>query len=385
MLSKITAATANFRDRFIPTDILTDLNDLDATYRYQLLSGMLIFTIVAVLSFALYFPVLSHGKITPIIINSFICLSLGSSLIVILLKLRGHSNYAKLVHSFVASIYFAILLGIFFTGGIHGSIAPVFLPLPVIIAFLLSNRKTALCYATATLLIYAILIQMDTYGMALPQTIAPTDKKTMEAILWIYYTTTLLSLVMLYDGLTRRLLIQRHIEREKLSYIATHDDLTALANRKQFDIEINAAIHRSNRIEGVQVALLLIDLNDFKPINDLNGHHIGDEILKHVAQQMKKTTRVDDITARVGGDEFAVIVQGETSISQLTILATRLCHNISTPLTIGEKTFAVTASIGIAQYPKTRDENHLRNAADMAMYAAKQDKKDFVFFEDLKA
>ena len=374
-------ACEKFRDSFIAVDILENHKAIDITYRYRLLTATLMVAIAVVSFFACALPVISQDL--NLLLIWAICIPLIAHHSFLLMHLKKQQNIHKTVNHFVASIYTSIALGIFAAGGIYGSLTPIFLPLPAILAFLLGSRKTGFKYAVCTAIFYVLLMLLDAWGVNFPQTISEGDAKYIENILWFYYLLILFSLVILYENLTQHLFVQREHEKNTLSYIASHDDLTGLANRKYFDEKLNEALHRAERL-SIQVSLLTIDLNDFKPINDEYGHHCGDVLLKHAAKAISATIRVDDVAARIGGDEFTVIVQGETQRAQLSALANRLCESISEVIVVDGHKLSVSASIGIACYPEqTRDEDHLRTASDMAMYSAKKSDEDFVFFEDL--
>jgi diguanylate cyclase (GGDEF)-like protein len=131
------------------------------------------------------------------------------------------------------------------------------------------------------------------------------------------------------------------------------------------------------------VTLLIIDLNKFKPINDSFGHDAGDAILVHVAKQLSANIRTDDLAARIGGDEFGIILQGDYNIKAINALLSRLTKQISLPLKYKNKILTVTASIGIASFPdQTKSEEDLRKAADSAMYEAKNKGKEWMFFNE---
>ena len=160
----------------------------------------------------------------------------------------------------------------------------------------------------------------------------------------------------------------------RLSHIALHDALTGLGNRHQLDICLRHNISRKTGGGGDQFALLFIDLDGFKTINDSLGHSVGDELLVEVTRRLKRSLRQDDIAIRMGGDEFVVIVDGlhaEEAVSQLCRkLLTAVAEPIAT--SIGQ-TVRTTASIGIALFPEHADSaDALIRAADTAMYAAKE-------------
>lgn len=156
-----------------------------------------------------------------------------------------------------------------------------------------------------------------------------------------------------------------------LAWLADHDPLTNLYNRRRFSEELEQVLHRAERYQHPG-ALLFFDLDRFKYINDTSGHQAGDTLLKMVASMLTQTIRVDDVTGRLGGDEFAIILP-EIDADGAIGVAKKVLDQLSfAQLTIHNRTHKISASIGIALFPEhggnTRD---LLAAADLAMYKAK--------------
>ena len=155
-----------------------------------------------------------------------------------------------------------------------------------------------------------------------------------------------------------------------LGLAASHDQLTGLANRNGFNTRLEAALSAARR-ENTELAVLCLDLDGFKVINDTLGHGAGDQLLIQVAQRMRDLARGSDIVGRLGGDEFAVVLPG-ANLTGAENVARRLLEAIRTPFTLGEETARIGVSIGIAAYPIDGGtaEQLLRNA-DSALYKAK--------------
>jgi diguanylate cyclase (GGDEF)-like protein/PAS domain S-box-containing protein len=167
---------------------------------------------------------------------------------------------------------------------------------------------------------------------------------------------------------------------ERLAHLAHHDPLTGLANRLRFTANLEQALETAKRHQR-KMALMYLDLDDFKPINDARGHSVGDEILKLVAARLARCVRAEDTVARLGGDEFAIILHEITRSEDAAAVARKVLGTLSEPLPFGEDTYRITASVGISIFPDdARRQDGLLRAADAAMYRAKESRSgDFEF------
>ena len=173
---------------------------------------------------------------------------------------------------------------------------------------------------------------------------------------------------------------------ERIEYLASHDSLTKLPNRETFNQLLHFAIQAARRHQR-QFAVLFIDLDRFKIINDSLGHEAGDLLLAETAARLRGNLRKTDVVARLGGDEFVVILENATERHDIEAIAHTLLSALSQPLQLGGHECHTTASIGIAMFPDDGTDVHtLTKNADMAMYLAKEDgKNDFRFYaRDIK-
>ena len=167
-----------------------------------------------------------------------------------------------------------------------------------------------------------------------------------------------------------RLLARNQQLTEQLQRQAWFDELTGLANRAHYGNSLRNALDRA-RSGGTRTALLLIDLDDFKNVNDTLGHPAGDALLREVARRLAGQVRGTDMVCRLGGDEFVVIAE-DTDETTANVLAERLVRSLDEPVRIGEHTIRVGASIGVTLADgATADAGDLLRIADVAMYAAK--------------
>jgi diguanylate cyclase (GGDEF)-like protein len=165
------------------------------------------------------------------------------------------------------------------------------------------------------------------------------------------------------------LLLEDQIEHNK--FLALHDELTGLPNRRLFHDRLASALERARRT-GADTALLLIDLDQFKQVNDRMGHHVGDLLLQQVSSILMGRVRRSDTVARTGGDEFCLILEEPTSEEDARRVADSLIHLLKEPILLGKHKVRIGASIGLAVFPQdAADAEALCIAADLRMYAEK--------------
>ncbi|WP_042259569.1 EAL domain-containing protein [Paraburkholderia heleia] len=174
---------------------------------------------------------------------------------------------------------------------------------------------------------------------------------------------------------------QRRETEERLSYLATHDALTGLPNRTLFTERLTLSLARARR-SGKRVAVMFLDLDRFKLINDTMGHGVGDEALTVIATRLREAVRETDTVARLGGDEFTLLIEDIEDIRHVGQIAQGLLARVGAAMHIGEQLLFVTPSIGISMFPDdARDPRQLLMQADRAMYEAKDaGKNNFRFF-----
>jgi diguanylate cyclase (GGDEF)-like protein/PAS domain S-box-containing protein len=164
---------------------------------------------------------------------------------------------------------------------------------------------------------------------------------------------------------------EQKVVEERIQYIAHHDPLTQLPNRLYLQITLQQFLTMTHR-NHEQIALMFIDLDRFKIINDTLGHHIGDGLLIEIANRLKATVRDSDVVARLGGDEFVIALMGKNIAYLTAIISEKILHDLSQTCVIENNSLHTTPSIGVAIYPQDGDcpESLMKNA-DSAMYHAK--------------
>ena len=180
-----------------------------------------------------------------------------------------------------------------------------------------------------------------------------------------------------YHGVARDI-SERKRAAERIEHMARHDTLTDLPNRALFSDRLDVALSLSKR-NGTRLALMFVDLDKFKPVNDTFGHAVGDVLLREAARRMRGCIRASDTVGRIGGDEFVVLLPVVETPNDAIVVAEKLRAALVHPFEIDGRRIGISCSIGIAIAPDDgRDEIELAKNADMAMYAAKQQGGDAV-------
>ena len=200
-----------------------------------------------------------------------------------------------------------------------------------------------------------------------------SDLSVVTAGVATLFNLGLLGVVIL---LVRREIKDRQHAEEVVKFAATHDPLTGLANRLLLTERVNRALAAA-KSEGRRIAMLFIDLDRFKNINDTLGHEAGDHLLQNVANRLARCVRRSDTVARQGGDEFVVLIEAFEGPDDLAQVAEKILVEVAEPMTVYGREFQITASIGVSTCPVDGDDMQaLLKNADIAMYRAKQQGKN---------
>ena len=368
-----------FFDYFLPANLRNNPTDLMRGY---ITVGMIftnIFFCLLVLVELLFFLDLEQNTLIGVGLNA-VCLV--GYLVALLLLIRTE-NYVLCANFLITTLAMVVIIGIQITGGyLESPISPLALQLPVT-AFLLMGLRRGVIWLVITLCIcvavyssavlnvgYVQLLQND----ALVQAMAIS----MQFILIIMIGGALIIYESINSLLTRKL----HEERNKFEHRASHDDLTGIANRFEFFRRLKTAIEEA-QVRRHKVGVVYIDLDGFKPVNDLLGHHVGDEALKSVALRLQDVLRLSDTTARLGGDEFALILPGIHVPDDIDSIMPKILAVVKEPICINGVDVVVKASCGVSVFPDHSEKySALCRYADMAMYRAKEQHDAYIVFDE---
>jgi diguanylate cyclase (GGDEF)-like protein len=364
-------------DNYIPDDLK---RNFDTLYKARVLFSIII-TYSVLLIFIetwLFFvaDISEPGKLFGSII--LICMLIGYFLAAAITHYQ--SWYILSSHITVATTALGIASGIVISGG------PIYAPatamniLPIIMAFVLIGKRAGLVWTQIILTIHIGFMVGIAYGLKFTQLLTPDMLPTQHLAHWLITYTAMIGLMFVFDTLNSRLKAERDAERQKFEHLASHDPLTNLANRLQFDISLNKSMNRGDRHKKM-TALFFIDLDGFKPINDTLGHDAGDEVLKEMATRLEANVRTMDTVARLGGDEFGVIFEDIDDTQKLTEMAEKILAIINKPIKQLAEHPSISGSIGISIYPlHTKSKEELIKFSDIAMYEAKKTKNSWAFY-----
>jgi diguanylate cyclase (GGDEF)-like protein len=274
------------------------------------------------------------------------------------------------------AIYWPLAVGALLTWGLVGN---------GVFALTIINLMTALIYPprvtvwmiAASLAILAGIGAGVVTGQIVPHVNASAYavQASSWATTWVLLCIVLMTIFRalgIFQQSTRDLLQEIQERQEEIVYLANHDQLTGLPLMRLAHDRFAVACHRALR-QGTKVAVLFIDLDGFKEVNDGYGHDSGDGVLRLLAQRISQSIRAEDTVARIGGDEFLVLLGDVSTAELIQARGESLLHSLSQPVVVAGRSCRLTASIGVALFPDHgSDLDALRGLADAAMYQAKR-------------
>jgi len=302
---------------------------------------------------------------------------LGYGLSLYCLRYGGQLTTAINVYS--ATVFANIIATVFLTGGFSASPQMILLVFIPVWSFLMLEPIYGLLASIAVALAVVLLYVLETQGFEFPQYIPVDALPYMRLQAWIALLAIVVGSLYSFSHNYNTLNARLELERSHYAYDALHDPLTGLCNRTLFYKRAKAAIEHT--LDGeLKVAIIYLDIDHFKPVNDNFGHDAGDEVLIILAQRIKAVVRSSDTVARLGGDEFGIILHGITDKSVAATLCEKVVEAASLPLAIGDNEFQLGVSLGVAVGPDNGTQlNSLIGLADKAMYQAKSSSEPICF------
>lgn len=313
--------------------------------------------------------------------GNIICSAAIIGYTICLVSFHYGGSLSSVAHIAIAVSYASILAGIAVSGGPLFAPATVMILLPIIMAFILIGKQAGLVWTLIIMILHITMVLMHTVGFNYPQLLPDTMLPVQHLAHWFMAYTAIIGLMYFSDAINDKLQQALDAKQRHFEHLASHDTLTELANRFQFDNCLTLATQRSKQSQK-PFALLAIDLDNFKPINDEFGHDAGDIVLKEIARRLKNSIRNSDTVARLGGDEFAIILEGLSSVTDVEKIAKHLSMQLKQPIEQLKSRPILGGSIGIALYPiHSNNKELLLKYADTAMYQAKQSKGTWQLYQ----
>jgi diguanylate cyclase (GGDEF)-like protein len=335
-----------------------------------LLSGLLfvLFTVTTL------WPGASRDK--TLLLNGVAFAAYGACLL--LFRLTG--SFVICGNLFGASAYIILLMAVILMGGFSESPAVVLLLLVPVYVSMLTGRNSVLAWSLVVAVTTVVLYMLERCGVHFTQMLPSELVPMASLVIFLAALIVIVGSLLVSSQISGYHEHVLHTERDQLDYMAHHDALTELPNRSYFLSRLGRSVARARRNDE-HSALLYIDLDGFKPINDEHGHSIGDVVLRKLAARLRDVIRENDTVARLGGDEFAVILEDVRDREFAASVAQKLLQQLSEPVIVGDDRFAISGSVGIVMFPEQgSDIAQLCEQADQAMYRAKEKRNAAVFY-----
>lgn len=285
---------------------------------------------------------------------------------------------ALVMHCIIAIDFLAIAAGVVVTGGTAGSSIPTLLLTVPALSFCIGGKRAGIAW---TLIVLFTLEILDSQTMLQGLTItrfSHDEALQIDNIVWALSMVTIGGVMLIYERQLRIYNWRLSQERELYYRQANRDKLTGLANRRRFEAALEQSVEAA-KADGGMSGLIYIDLDNFKPVNDEFGHEVGDWALRQVGNRIAGCLRAEDLAARIGGDEFGIVISTLDNVEQLESLVDRIASALSGPLVLDGCLIAIGASIGFAVYPENAgDSTALARHADNVMYDSKRRRKHCV-------
>jgi diguanylate cyclase (GGDEF)-like protein len=320
--------------------------------------GLLALSAILYPAFGFLVPVLEQGTVDPIWLRCLGVLPAMGVLLYSLFSSRGQQLLAQAAEltSWLCAIHFSVLLYLNHLSTIY------FVSMLIVV-----SAGTLSAPSMRRVGAFVILCMIGSIAAAVL-----ADEPKIQP--WFVVVMVNAQAGLVFSAVSGRLRAFQEVQkgRVELERMARYDALTGLCNRTLFLETLPKALARTSRVDR-SLALLYIDLDHFKSVNDAHGHGCGDHLLQAVAERLQKTVRTGDLVARLGGDEFTMILENVNASSEVAAVARKLLRALSTPFRLPEATVKISASIGIIMIKggQARNPGDLVRVADQAMYLAK--------------
>jgi diguanylate cyclase (GGDEF)-like protein len=296
----------------------------------------------------------------------------GQSLfnLLFLYGLRAGVPRRYIINGVIGICYLTFTIAVIATGGPYATDIPLLLLLVASFAFCLGGERLGLLWSIIILLTLLVISQLS-FESSVLNNFSPDNLRQLSTVVFIATLTMLGAILLVYERIYSRYGKQINMERQNYYAQAHTDPLTGLPNRRAFEIALEEKLAIA-RAQNQMVALVYIDLDGFKGVNDRFGHDVGDMLLQQIARRIESCLRATDRGARLGGDEFGIILSSLPDATQAHSIIERLRATLLKPVMQGNIELPFGASIGYATFPtQAHDSASLIQVADKMMYREK--------------
>jgi len=340
-------------------------------YRQRILVMTSCFWLLTVLCLTLLTPLIIDLTPEGSFAADVLFVATGVGVLVSMLVLRYLQSRVMALNILLLIFTAAFSASCFIFGGTSSPTFPLLLLVPVM-AGIVGSITVAAAWGLVVLGFWSLVLTAERSGFEFLQIIKPENHSMAMTLAYTAMAISVVSVIIIYAEMNKVLRHSLLYSNRELAHLSSHDQLTGLPNRRFYDERMTVALQRSAE-RGAMMGLMILDLNDFKEVNDTHGHGAGDKLLITVAHRIQATLRETDLIARLGGDEFAALLEDVRSPDEVTRIAHKLSQAIEQPVTVRHEELRFSASIGVAIFPiDGRQKQELEEQADKAMYYAKK-------------
>ncbi len=367
-------------DLFIPQHLKNSPSDLMKCYvLLGILFSNLLFSFLAV--FVLGWVIGLEGQVRTLAVGITSATFFGYTLTLIIFKITKSVTLGS--NCFLIVLVVTIFPPVLITGGYQESpVLQMYMLIPVS-AFLLTGLVSGIIWTLFTIGCCVALAAAYHFNFYHSQMIPSQDLMHLLNLgLHVMLFCMVAGVLVVYELINENLKDKLNEEKSKFEHRASHDALTSIPNRFEFFRRLNTGVAECGNRDQ-KLAVVYIDLDGFKPVNDQYGHHVGDELLKVISERLLGVLRSSDTVARLGGDEFSLILPGLNVPEDINMVVGKVLASIREPIVIEGHDIVVHGSAGISVFPDfSKDTNTLCKQADAAMYKAKEQHDTYVYYEE---
>lgn len=340
-------------------------------YRQQILVITTLLWLLTVVALTFISPLLIDMSPEGRFAATMLFIATGVSVLISMLVLRFLDNRIIALHMLLLIYTGAFTVACVYFGGTASPTYALLILAPVM-AGIAGSTSAGIFWGSLVMLIWFTLLTLERIGVQFQQIILPQNYNVAITVAYAGMSVAVTSIIMAYAQMNKTLRTTLKKANQELGFLSSHDELTGLRNRRFYHEHMGRCLERSTETSRT-LGLIVFDLNHFKLINDTYGHGVGDIVLAELGKRLQSQIRGNDLIARTGGDEFAVVLENVSGKNELVRVAEKVAAVVGQPITVRREALAVSASCGVALFPEHGSEQkQLEERADQAMYLAKQ-------------